>query len=380
MSDRPSPPRAAYIHVPFCAHRCGYCSFTVVAGRDDLVDVYLQALEKELNRSGEVRPVQSIFLGGGTPTRLAIEPLTRLLEMIARVHPLEIGGEYSAEANPLDVTPEVAATLADHGVNRLSLGAQSFHPPTLKALERDHAPDQIVRAVEHARTRIENVSLDLIFAGPQQDLALWNADLDAALRLAPSHISTYGLTYERGTQFWNRRQKGELSEVDEELQAAMYETGIDRLTAAGYEHYEASNFARPGRRCRHNEVYWAGEEYFAYGPGASRYVGGTRETNHRSTTTWIKRVLAGDDPTAERETLAPLDRAREAAVFGLRRLDGWRRDDFLQRTGVSLDELLGPLLPQRVAQGFLIDDGARVRLTRAGLLVSDSLWPDFLGG
>ena len=183
------------------------------------------------------------------------------------------------------------------------------------------------------------LSLDLIFATPGETLDEWAADLEAAIALEPDHISTYGLTFERGTAFWTRRERGELAEVDEELQREMYALAIDRLTAAGYEHYEVSNFARPGRRSRHNQVYWSGDGYFAAGPGAARYVDGVRETNHRSTTTYLQRVLAGESPVAEREQLDAEARARELLVFGLRRIEGVARRDFAARTGFEIDEL-----------------------------------------
>ncbi len=166
--------------------------------------------------------------------------------------------------------------------------------------------------------------------------------------------------------------------MEEDLELSLYATAIDTLVAAGYEHYEVSNFARPGHRCRHNETYWSGEEYLAVGPGAARYVGGRREMNHRSTTTWLKRVLAGESPVAEAETLAPAERARELLVFALRRLEGIDRETFAQRSGMGLDALVGEPLARFVEQGLLLDDGRRVRLSRAGLFVSDAIWPHFL--
>jgi oxygen-independent coproporphyrinogen-3 oxidase len=222
------------------------------------------------------------------------------------------------------------------------------------------------------------IALDLIFATPDESLDDWSADLDSALTLQPDHISTYGLTFERGTAFWGRRLRGDLAEVDEELQRDMYALAIDCLTAAGYEHYEVSNFARPGCRSRHNQVYWSGDGYFAYGPGAARYIHGVRETNHRSTTTYIKRVLAGDSAVAEREELPREARARELLVFGLRRIEGVSRIQFRARTGVEIDELAAAALHKFVDLGLLADDGDRIRLTREGLFVSDALWPEFL--
>lgn len=374
----PPLPTAAYIHVPFCRHRCGYCNFTVLAGRDDLTLAYLDALEKELSWLGQPRPVETLFIGGGTPTHLSIAELRRLLEIVANHHPLQTGGEFSVEANPADISAEKIGLLAEHGVNRLSLGAQSFDEAKLRLLERDHDAAIIRRAVELARPAIESVSLDLIFGCPGETPSSWKRDLAKSLELAPQHVSTYGLTFERGTSFFSRRARGDLREVDDEPWRAMYAEAIDSLTAAGFEHYEVSNFARPGRRCRHNETYWLGGEYFAAGPGAARYVAGRREMNHRSTTNWLHKVLRGESPVAEAEELSPEDRARERLVFGLRRLEGVLLPEFARRTGFDARELAGPAIERFCQQGLLQLDATRLRLTREGLFVSDALWPAFV--
>jgi oxygen-independent coproporphyrinogen III oxidase len=378
MSSEGTQPRAAYIHVPFCAHRCGYCNFTLIANRHDLVDRYLLALETELSWLGDRRPVETLFIGGGTPTYLPPAALERLLQIVlARFRPLDCY-ELTVEANPGGLDAARVAVLADYGVTRLSLGAQSFDAAKLTALERDHSAADIEASVALARSRRMAVSLDLIFGTPGETREVWQADLEAALRLSPDHLSTYGLTYERGTTFWGRRLRGELAPLAEELERAMYAEAIERLTAAAFEHYEVSNFARPGHRCRHNEVYWAGEPYFAAGPGAARYVDGRREVNHRSTTTWMSRVLASESPVAEAEQLSPEDRARETLVLGLRRLDGIARNEFAASTGFEVDELIGRPLARYVELGLLSDREGRVRLTREGLFVSDAIWPAFL--
>ena len=371
-------PRAAYVHVPFCVHRCGYCNFTLIAGRDDLIEAYLSALERELSLLVEPRPVETLFIGGGTPTHLPPAALARLLGAVRRRFPLAERGEFSVEANPAGLDAERVDILAEHGVTRMSLGAQSFDADKLAMLERDHGPADIARGVELGRKRLASVSLDLIFGTPGETLAVWRRDLESALRLTPDHVSTYGLTYERGTTFWNRLSRGRLVRLDEELERSMYAEAIDALAEAGYEHYEVSNFARPGHRCRHNEIYWAAEEYYAAGPGAAHYLAGRRETNHRSTTTWLKRVLAGESPVAESETLSPEDRAREALVLGLRRMEGVDRREFAARTGFEIDVLVGRELSRFVELGLLIGEGGRVRLTREGLFVSDAIWPAFL--
>lgn len=371
-------PRAAYIHVPFCRHHCGYCNFTVVAGRDDLVEQYLLALDRELSVLGGPRAIDTLFIGGGTPTHLSPAQLARLLDIVRRWFQLTPGYEFSVEANPADVSAEKSTILAEHGVTRISLGAQSFDVEKLRRLERDHTAAEITAAAGHARAAGLDLSLDLIFAAPGETLTGWQNDLRQAIELAPDHISTYGLTFERGTTFWGRLVHGELARADEEVERDMYLAAIDMLSAAGFEHYEVSNFARPGHRCRHNEVYWAGASYFAAGPGAARYVDGRREMNHRSTSTWLRRVLAGESPVAEVETLGPEDRAREMLVLGLRRLQGVTRDDFNVRAGFSVDELGGAALADFIDRGLVLDRDNRIRLSRDGLLVSDALWTRLL--
>jgi oxygen-independent coproporphyrinogen-3 oxidase len=371
-------PRAAYIHIPFCVHRCGYCNFSVIAGRDDLIGPVLNSISRELSWLGLPREVYTLYFGGGTPTYLAPDKLKSFCETVLQWHPLAPNYEWTVEANPADLDEQKIAVLAEQGVNRLSLGSQSFSDDKLKLLERDHTAADIEHAVSLSRQAAMGVSLDLIFAAPGETLADWLDDLRRAIELAPDHISTYGLTFEQGTSFWNRQLHGELHAVDEGLERDMYLAAIDTLATAGFEHYEVSNFARPGKRSRHNETYWSGRGYFAAGPGAARYVDGVRSTNHRSTTTYVERIQSGKSPIAEEETLSDEDRAREHLVFALRRLEGITRSDFTDRTGFDLDALAGHAIARFVELGMLADDGERVRLTREGLLVSDSLWPELL--
>ena len=288
------PPSAAYIHVPFCAHQCGYCDFAVAAGRDHAIDLYLEALATELATLGQPTPIQTLFLGGGTPTYLDPRRLDRLLTDLHRWLPLEAGGEYTIESTPDSIDADRVAVLAKHGVNRVSIGVQSFEPRLLKTLERIHQPEQVPPAVALARSMAAQVSLDLIFGVPGQSLADWDADINRALEFRPDHIATYGLTFEKGTRLWKQRQQGQLQALDEDLERTMYLHVMDRLTAAGFEHYELSNFARPGCRSRHNQVYWANRPYYGFGMGAARYVGGRRELNTRSLDSYIRQVLAGE--------------------------------------------------------------------------------------
>jgi oxygen-independent coproporphyrinogen-3 oxidase len=366
-------PRAAYVHIPFCAHHCGYCDFAIATGHDDLIDPYLGALARELATLGTPREVGTRFLGGGTPTHLSAGQLERLLVSLDRWLPLRPGGEFSVEANPDSLDADKVTVLADHGVTRVSLGAQSFHPHLLRVLERRHTPAEVPRAVERVRRRIAGVSLDLIFGVPGQTEGEWQEDLARALELGPDHVSTYGLTYEKGTPLWKERQRGRLQPLGEEAELALYARAIDTLEGAGFEHYEISNFARPGRRSRHNQVYWANEAYFGFGMGAARYVLGRRELNVRDLRTYLRRVAAGEPAAFQSEELAGPERARETMAVQLRRSDGIDRAAYRAQTGMDLDAVAGEAVARHVGLGLLDDDGRGVRLTRRGKYVADAV-------
>jgi oxygen-independent coproporphyrinogen-3 oxidase len=366
-------PRAAYIHVPFCAHRCGYCDFAIAVGQDDFIERYLDALAAELAGLGQARPVQTLFIGGGTPTYLRARQLGRLVADVRHWLPPQPGHEFTIEANPGTLDAEKVAVLAAHGVTRVSLGAQSFHPHLLRVLERDHAPEDVPAAVGRVRERIAEVSLDLIFGVPGQSLDDFRTDLDRALALRPDHISTYGLTYEKGTPLWKRRERGAVRPLEEEAELALYAHAIDTLEAAGFEHYEISNFARPGRRSRHNQVYWANEAYFGFGMGAARYVLGRRELNTRDLRGYVRRALAGESVVFQSEQLSPEERARETMAVQLRRAEGIGRRRFREQTGSDLDDIAGPAIARHVDLGLLADDGQAVRLTRQGKYVADAV-------
>jgi oxygen-independent coproporphyrinogen-3 oxidase len=376
MSDSILPwqtPRALYVHIPFCAHHCGYCDFAVVTGKESQTESYLDALTAEMSQLETKPSLQSVFLGGGTPSHLQLPQLERLLRLVHKTFTLEPSCEWTIEANPESLDADKVALLADHGVNRVSLGAQSFRAETLAMLERQHDPTEISRAVERVRRRMEQVSLDLIFAVPGQSLNDWQADLRAALQLQPSHLSTYGLTYEKGTPLWKQRRAGRLIPLTEETESQMYEFAMDHLESVGFEHYEISNFAKPGCRSRHNGTYWANEAYFGFGLSAARYVAGNREVNTRDFVGYIRRCLAGESPTQSSEQLDPHERARETMAVQLRRMEGINRERFVQQTTYALNAIAGETIEHLVRQGLLIDDGTCVRLSRAGKFVADGV-------
>lgn len=377
LAGAAEPPRSAYVHIPFCAHKCGYCDFASVAGQDHLADRYLDALDLEMaSVLDSPAPVRTIFVGGGTPTHLSGPQLDRALARIANRLPRADDCEFTVESNPNTLTRDKVDALRAHGVNRVSLGAQSFHPHLLRRLERTHEPRSVGQAVDLLRPRIENVSLDLIFGIPGQSLEEWRRDLDEALALEPTHLSAYALTYEKGTPLWKNRRLGVVRPVDEEIEARMYEHLLERMESAGFEQYEISNFARAGGvdfRCRHNWTYWSNEPYYGFGTGAAAYLGGVRTLNWKPLPGYLERVERGVSPVAQSERLEAPARARETAVLMLRRACGLDREDFLRRTGFSFDEIGGRAFEEAASLGLSADDGRRVRLTRAGLLLADAI-------
>lgn len=373
-------PRAAYIHIPFCAHKCGYCDFASVAGQDELADRYLVALESEISRTlSSQRLVDTIFVGGGTPTRLNTNQLEQFCKITQNFFLLAPDGEWTVEANPGTLDTDKVEILKSHGVTRISLGAQSFNLDALAALERNHNPSDVFRSVDMIRGAELNWSIDLIFGAPDSDASVWEKDMNIALSLTPDHLSCYGLIYEKGTALWKQLQAGLVEPVAEETEADMYERTIDRLAEAGLIQYEISNYARPGFECRHNLVYWANDAYFGFGLGAARYVNGLRATNIRDLPGYIRRMERGLDATGPSEQLTPEERARETATLMIRRVQmGINRSDFLTRTGFSIDELAGPAILRNLQNGLLIDDGTSIRLTRQGVMLGDTVASDFL--
>ena len=371
-------PRAVYIHVPFCIHRCGYCDFTLVAGKDELIPSYLKAMENELSTIDSIYEVDSIFIGGGTPSHLNTQQLTKLLELIHARFQLTPTAEFTLEANPDGLDQEKLSALAALGVNRLSLGVQSFDSAVLQTLERRHSPELALEVLANAGRVFDNVSLDLIFGVPGQSLSNWEETLDIATRLPLQHLSTYGLTFEKGTDFFKRQQSGNLQSVPEELERTMYDVGMSTLSAAGFGHYEISNFAKPSHRCRHNMVYWTAEEYFAFGPGAARYINGVRSTNARSVTRWLNSWLQGEPALQEVEVLSMDAKIREGLFLGLRMIEGIDIAAFTQKFAVDPRTIEARAFEMNIAHGLLEVVNNHMRLTDEGRFVADSVVTDFL--
>ena len=354
----------------------------MVANRDEWVEGYLNAIEKEISavNVGMRAPqeVDTVFLGGGTPSHLSADQLERLIYIVTNKFLFASEIEFSIEANPHDITAEKVELLSSLGVNRFSLGVQSFNSKKLQTLERDHDAQVVRDAIDTIRKRVADISIDLIIGSPGETLESWQNDLDDVLSINPTHISTYSLTIEKGTQFWNRWNRGDLNEVSEDSAADYYETGIDFLTNNGFDHYEVSNFSRYGFRCRHNENYWLGKSYYGFGPGAASYIDGMRGMNHRSTSRYLQLVQSGQSPTVESELVDAEASAREKLIFGLRRIQGIDVNAYREETGYTVFELAEKDMNRLLVQKLLELEDQTLRLTRSGLLVSDSIWPLFL--
>lgn len=372
-----STPKAAYVHVPFCHSRCPYCNFTVVANRLDLVDRYVQAVTRELTAISRPHSMNTIFIGGGTPTLLPREAMAKLFDEIRLWLPLTEDGEWSIEANPQDIDRDLSLFLRDEGVNRVSLGGQSFDATKLKMLGRDHTGDQLARAIDIASEWFDEVSVDLIFGVPGEDMQVWKSDLHEATSRPVSHLSCYGLTYEKGAHYWSQLQKGQIVAVAEETELEMYLYAIEKLAQHGIHHYEVSNFAKPGSECLHNQTYWQGDAWLGFGPGAAAYIDGVRSVNHRSTLKYLQRMETAQSPIAESQTLDWSTRTRERFIFGMRQLKGVDWNALASSGEPQAIEAIANQLPKHIALGFLEWHEGHIRLTPQGLPISDSLWVDY---
>lgn len=377
--EQPDRARALYVHVPFCLKRCAYCDFYSHVLDPDQADRYLAALAVELDRRVEHirRPAGSVFLGGGTPTSLGPDRLDKLLELLAPFAGPET--EFSVEANPGTIDDDLVTVLAQGGVNRVNVGAQSFRDEHLAVLGRIHTAGQIGRAVERLRAAgIDNIGLDLIYAVPGQSLASWEDSLRQAIALGPAHVSCYALSYPEGTALAADLSAGRVAEMDEDRQRTCYDRAVELLTADGLEHYEISNFARPGRRCRHNLTYWHNRTYVGVGPGAASYLAGVRETNLPDLDAWLRALLGGRRPPREGERLTGRARLAETLMLGLRLIEGVDRRAFRRRFDADPVEAFEDAFRRYERLGAVAISETRVRLAREALFVSDTVLAELI--
>ena len=385
LTTLPARPFGIYLHVPFCTVRCGYCDFNTYTltelGADGAsVDTFADAALRELRFAGGVLegapPVETVFVGGGTPTMLAADDLVRMLDGVREVFGLAEGAEVTTEADPDSVTPEALQRLAEGGFTRVSVGMQSAVPHVLKVLERTHEPANVARAVEAATAAGLQPSVDLIYGTPGQSLEDWRASLEAAVALDPDHVSAYALVVEEGTKLAAQVRRGQVPAPEDDDEAAKYELADELLAAAGYDWYEVSNWARtPAARCRHNEGYWADGNWWGVGPGAHSHVGGVRWWNVKHPNAYAGRLASGASPAAGRETLTEEQRYDERVLLGVRLAGGLPLADLHDEARQAVAGL--------IADG-LLDGTAAVRdraavLTRRGRLLADTVVRRLLG-
>ncbi|MBB3108960.1 oxygen-independent coproporphyrinogen-3 oxidase [Paenibacillus phyllosphaerae] len=380
-------PRALYIHIPFCTNKCHYCDFTSYVLKGQPVDEYLDALEREMARTVAVMPpeeIHTVFVGGGTPTVLTPPQMERFLASVKRHFPLVPGVEFSMEANPGTVDPDKLAAMKAGGVNRISFGVQSFDNGLLERIGRIHNVDDVYRSIENARAAgFNNLSIDLMFGLPGQSVETLADSVTRALALELTHYSLYGLKVEENTLFHKLYERNELPLPPEEDELAMYMHLIDRLTSAGYGHYEISNFAKPGFESRHNITYWRNEPYYGLGAGAHGYARGVRHIN-------IKGVQPYIDATQERlpqlssGEVDEQEAMEDFMMVGLRMLSGVSNADFqLQFNGRSLQDVFGGTIDRLVAAGLLETtegNGGGYKLSAKGIPLGNEVFGAFLEG
>jgi oxygen-independent coproporphyrinogen-3 oxidase len=375
-----------YVHVPFCAKKCAYCAFYSEAGDGALVNRYVEALVREMELvAGDLRP-QTVFFGGGTPSLLSLRQWERILKAMERLGLLG-AAEWTVECNPATVSLDKAKLLRDWGVNRVSMGAQSFDERLLERLGRVHSRAMIFKSFDILRAAgFENLNVDLMFAIPGQTLQTWRETLGEALALGSEHLSCYEVIYEEDTPLFDQWQAG-LKRVDEDLTCAMYDQLLAAATAGGLRQYEVSNFARhlspipaevPDRACRHNVNCWRGGSFHGLGPSAAGYVRGVRTRNWANTTLYCEQLERGRRAIESSEELPPLARAGEIAAFGLRMTAGWPLEQFRRRTGFDLQAQWPGEIRRMIDLGYGELDGQKFRLTRQGLRFADWAGAEFL--
>lgn len=363
--------RHVYVHVPFCARRCSYCDFSIAVRRVVPVEDFVQALAGELAArfgeppalSRERTRIDTLYLGGGTPSRLGGDGVVDAIAAVRRYASVDESTEVTIEANPEDVTAAIVAQWVGAGVNRVSLGVQSFDPQVLAWMHRTHDVAAVHAAVDAlAAGGIANWSLDLIYALPGEVPRDWARDLDAAIALEPTHLSAYGLTVESGTPLARWRERGAIHDADEERYERDFLLAHERLAAAGFDHYEVSNWGRPSLESRHNSCYWRGVPYLGLGPAAHGFDGDTRRWNEREYVRWLERTRTGSDPMGGSEQLTESQRALEAVYVGLR-----------TSQGVMIAQSDALVVDRWIAEGWGSVAEGRLRLTPRGWLRLDAL-------
>ena len=369
-----------YLHIPFCKRRCIYCDFFYTTENDKKI-TYVQALSKELELrkdylDGEI--IDTIYFGGGTPSQLEEKDFIQLFETIYKIYTINPKAEITIEANPDDLTPQYIAMLRTLPFNRLSMGIQTFKEDTLRLLHRRHTAAQAQQAYQHCREAgFQNISIDLMYGLPGETLEDWQKDLQTALQMRPEHISAYHLIYEEGTPLWNLKEAHQVEETDEDLSVSLFKELIHTLKSNGYEHYEISNFCRPGFHSRHNSSYWTGKKYLGCGPSAHSYDGISRQWNVASLSQYIQGIQKGT-PYQEKEELDLYTRYNDFIITRLRTTYGIPTHILKETFGETLFDYCMRMASPHLKQGFLTLDNHIMKLTEKGIFISDGIMSDLL--
>ena len=376
-------PLGLYIHIPYCIHKCGYCDFNSHPIKQDEMNHYIDALVAEMKHYAKTYSntniIRTIFLGGGTPTTLTVYQLERILKECVSEFTVASDAEITIEANPATIDIEQLKSIRQTGYNRISIGVQSFDKAELKLLDRAHGPEEIHSTVDRARKAgFDNLSLDLMFAVPNQSLSSWESNLNKALEKNPEHLSTYNLTIEQGTAFSKLQSNGKLIMPDDDHQLELYKRTIERLTKKGFHHYEISNFARRGKECKHNITYWENKNTLGLGAGASSYMNGTRFKNINLPAHYIRQVKDKKIAVEHSETLEPRQAMGETIMLGLRLLQGISIHQFEKRFQISFIKLFRNIISALKEKELVIIEKDYLRLSQKGLFWADSVILEFI--
>lgn len=373
---------SAYIHIPFCEHICYYCDFNKVFLEGQPVDEYLELLLREMDLQLAQTPIDqapTLYVGGGTPTALTAQQLDRLLGGIVQRFPMKTVEEFTVEANPGDLTVDKLKVMQNYGVDRLSMGVQTFDDRLLKKIGRKHTVDDVYQTMAFLeKADFRNVSIDLIYALPGQSLASFRDTLKRALDLDLPHYSLYSLILENKTMFMNWVRQGRLELPDQEEEGQMFEETIKAMEKAGRKQYEVSNFALPGHESKHNTVYWHNQHYFGFGAGASGYLGNRRYKNYGPIQHYLKPLRQGILPVMENEVLTRENQMEEEMFLGLRLKEGVSFQRFQEKFQRSLESVYGDVLSTEAKAGHLVVENGSVRLTAQGLLIGNDIFEKFL--
>ncbi len=370
-------PTSAYVHIPFCTQICYYCDFSKVFIKNQPVDAYLQALIREFE-SYKIEQLRTLYIGGGTPTAISAEQLDYLLSHLTKNLDLSQLEEFTIEANPGDLTPDKIAVLEKSAVNRISLGVQTFNDKHLKRIGRSHNEAQIYESIDSLKgAGFDNISIDLIYALPGQTMADVKENVAKAIALDIPHLSLYSLILEHHTVFMNKMRRGKLNLPTEDLEADMFDYIIAKLESHGFEHYEISNFTKPGRESRHNLMYWDNAEYYGVGAGASGYVDGVRYRNRGPIQHYLKGVAQGN-PRLEEEVLTKQEMMEEEFFLGLRKKEGVSISRFEEKFAENFSNRYGDIVEKLTRDGLVQVTDGRLRMTKKGLFLGDTVAEKFM--